>query len=143
MSIFALLDPAALRARVTGHSLWAARYRDGRVINEWECDWSLIPRQGLVAARLVCPNGEVAVLGNSVDASDRLFQFKVGVMAAGQKTRREAHIIGLLTGTNGQCKAAAWEYGSGRLVNFEDNVFHMRYQNIGCLSAEVLGIKPD
>jgi hypothetical protein len=28
-------------------------------------------------------------------------------------------------------------------VTFEDNVFVMRYQNIGRLSADVLGIRPD
>jgi hypothetical protein len=144
VSVLALLDPAALRARVTGRSWWVVRYRDGRTINEWDGpDWSLLPRSSMAAVRLYCPNGQVAELGNSVDASDRLFQLKVGVMASGAGKRTEAHIIGIVNGTNGECQCAAWQYGDGRLVTFMDNVFTMQYQNIGQLSADVLGIKPD
>lgn len=76
------LDPAVLRARRDGRSYWQVRYRDGHQIGEWEGgDWPLLPRhhQGspLVACRLVCPNGQIGVVGSTADASDRLFQFKI------------------------------------------------------------------
>jgi hypothetical protein len=139
-----MLTPPAIRARVTGRSWWRVRYSDGTVINEWDGpDWSLLPRKGLVAVRLVCPNGKIAELGNSIDASDRLFQLKVGIRTAGDGKQTLAHVIGIITGTDGQCSCAAWEPDPGRLVAFEDSVFAMRYQDIGRLSADVLGIKPD
>lgn len=144
MSILAPLDPSALRARTTGRCWWRVRYHDGRVTNEWDGpDWSLLPRTGLVAVRLYCPNGKVAELGNSVDASDRLFQLKGGTLTAGKGRRTDFHLIGLVTGTDGQCRCAAWEYGPGRLLTFEDNVYAMQYQSIGRLNFEVLGIRPD
>lgn len=142
--VLQVMDPSALRARVTGRSWWRARYSDGRVINEWDGpDWSLLPRRGLVAVRLYCPNGRVAELGNTVDASDRLFQLKGATMAAGKGSRTDFHLIGMITGTDGQCQCAAWEYGTGRLVTFDDNVFAMQYGQVGALSTGVLGIKPD
>lgn len=141
MSVLSLLDPVALRARMTGRSYWSVRYRDGSIIHEWERDWSLIPRRGLVAVRLYCPDGNVAELGNSVDASDRLFQLKCGIRTAGAGKATLAHIIGIIHGTDGQASCAAWEPDPGRLVTFEDNVFAMQYQQIGRLSGDVLGIK--
>lgn len=138
-----MLMPPAMRARVTGRSLWSLRYMDGRIISEGEVDWSLAPQQGRQSLRLYCPNGKVAQLGNTVDATGRLFQFKSGTFSTGAGKSVRAHVIGLITGTDGQCQCAAWEYGTGRLVTFEDNVFSMQYENIGALSADVLGIKPD
>jgi hypothetical protein len=143
VSVIAMLTPPALRARLTHTSLWSLRFTDGRIISEGEVDWSLAPQKSRQSLRLYCPNGKVAQLGNTVDATGRLFQLKAGVRMAGAGKRTDAHIIGLITGTDGQCQCAAWEYGHGRLVTFEDNVFAMQYQNIGRLSADVLGIKPD
>lgn len=144
MSILSLLDPAALRARVTGRSWWMVRYRDGQTVNEWDGpDWSLLPRTGLQAVRLYCPNGQVAELGNSVDASDRLFQLKVAVASAGAGRQQLAHLIGIVTGTDGQCQVAAWEPEPGRLLTFEDNVFHFAYHGLGMLAMEHVGIVPD
>jgi hypothetical protein len=114
------------------------------IVNEWDGpDWSMLPRKGLVAVRLYCPNGQVAELGNSVDASDRLFQLKAAIAVAGAGRATLAHLIGMVVGLNGEAQCAAWEYGPGRLLAFEDNVFSMRYRNIGRLAAEHLGIKPD
>lgn len=141
MSLLQALDPSALRARIAGRSWWRVRYSDGTVVNEWDGpDWSLLPRKGLVAVRLYCPNGQVAELGNSVDASDRLFQLKVGIRGIGSGKQTLAHLIGIVYGLNGEAHVAAWEPDPGRLVQFDDNVFSMQYQGIGRLSPDVLGI---
>ena len=144
MSVLQALDPASLRARVSGRSWWRVRYSDGRTIDEWDGpDWSLLPRKGLVSVRLYCPDGDVAELGNSVDASDRLFQLKSGVRTAGVGKQTDAHLIGIVTGLNGECTCAAWLPSERRLVTFTDNVFAMQFRQIGMLSGDVLGIKPD
>lgn len=138
-----MLTPPALRARITGRSLWSLRYTDGRVITEGEVDWSLAPQKGRQSLRLYCPNGQVAELGNTQDATGRIFQLKAGTMSAGAGRQQDAHIIGIITGTDGQCRCAAWEYATGRFVAFEDNIFDMQYQQIGQLSGDVLGIRTD
>lgn len=144
MSIIAMLAPPALRARMTGRSLWSLRYTDGRIVTEGEVDWSLAPLKGRQALRLYTPIGQVAELGNTEDATGRLFQLKGATATAGRRSRTDFHLIGLLVGTNGQASCYVWEYGPGRLVGpFADNVFCMRYANIGALSADVLGIRPD
>lgn len=143
MSIASLLIPLELQARMKGRSYWRLRFTDGRVVDEREIDWSLAPTRGRLAIQLVCPDGRVAELGNSRDASDRLFQLKGARLMAGHGSRTDFHLIGIVTGLNGECRCGAWEYGPGRLVTFEDNVFAMRYAGIGALSPDVLGIKPD
>jgi hypothetical protein len=100
---------------------------------------SILALLSAVAVQLVCPNGQVAELGNSVDASDRLFQFKTATTFHGTT----AHVVGLITGMDGQCKYAAWEYGPKRLVTGVDSVFDFKYQNVGRICADVVGIKPD
>jgi hypothetical protein len=143
VSLLAALDPSALRARVTQRSWWLVRYRDGRVINEWDGpDWSLLPRTGLLAVRLVCPNGKVAELGHPTDASDRLFQLKAGALLGGTRNTT-AHLIGIVHDASGRASCAAWEYGPRRLVTFEDNVHQMHYLTIGRLNLDVLGIAPE
>jgi hypothetical protein len=124
-------------------SWWLVRYRDGRVINEWDGpDWSLLPRTGLLAVRLVCPNGKVAELGHPTDASDRLFQLKAGALLGGTRNTT-AHLIGIVHDASGRASCAAWEYGPRRLVTFEDNVHQMHYLTIGRLNLDVLGIAPE
>jgi len=135
-----LLDPAALRARVTSRAYWRLRLTDGRVVNEWEVDWSLAPARGRQALRLYCPNGEVAELGNSRDASGRLFQFKGGLLE-GDRRAIEYQVIGIVEDGDGNCRCAAWEYHSHRLVAFLDNVHNMTYHQVGALSPDVLGLK--
>lgn len=140
MSILTTMLPLEAHARMTGRSWWRLRYVDGRTVDEREVDWSLAPPRARMALQLVCPNGKVAQLGNTADASGRLFQLKVGIrsMSSGKSTL--AHVIGIITGTDGQCRCAAWEPSPGRIVQFDDNVFAMQYQQIGALSADVLGI---
>lgn len=138
-----MLAPPALRARLTGRSLWSLRYTDGRVVTEGEVDWSLAPTRGRQALRLYTPTGQVAELGNTEDATGRLFQLKAATNAVGAGNRTDAHIIGIIVGTDGRASCYAWEYGPGRLVGpFADNVFCMAYANIGMLAADVLGITP-
>lgn len=56
-----------------------------------------------------------------------------------------AHVIGMIYGTNGESRCAAWEYdpalpGGGRLIQFEDNANAMAYQHVGPLAADHLGM---
>src|SRR5438045_1194170 len=83
--------------------------------------------------RMRCPNGEVAELGNSVEAGERLFQFKGGMLMGGLRAHTY-QLIGLVTGLDGQCTCAVWETGPQRLVTFTDNVHAMQYKNVGRLA---------
>lgn len=139
LSRLPILIPPEIRSKMSGRSLWAVRYADGRIFQEGERDWSELPPKGRVAVRLYCPNGQVAELGNTQDATGRIFQLKVATTFHGTL----AQVVGLITGTDGQCKVAAWEYGPKRLLTFEDNANAMRYEQIGQLSPDVLGITPD
>jgi hypothetical protein len=144
VSVLDRLIPIELHARVTRRSWWQLRLMDGRIVDEREVDWSLAPIRGRKELRLVCPNGQQAVLGNSAGADDRLFQLKVGVRTAGAGKRTLAHVIGIIVGTDGLCRLWAWEPDPGRLVGpLTDNVRNVRYQQIGALSPDVLGIKPE
>ncbi len=145
-----------LHARFSGRSYWSIRYTDGRIINEWDsdpgspnkhADWPRLPYQRRQALRLYCPNGQVAHVGDSVDATGRLVQFKVGLRTVGQGQGVLAHVIGIIEGTDGQGRFYAWERqpdGSGFLngfpQGFEDCIWSMKYHNIGCMSADHLGL---
>lgn len=142
-----------LVARLAGRAWWVVRYRDGDEIAEWSgTDWSLLPRKSLLEVRLYCPDGQVAVLGNSEDASDRLFQFKTATATVGadRGTSRttEQQIIGRLDGTDGQCTAFAWDYRQRRLVGpVADHYWMLQLGGIatrgGTMLADVLGVSPD
>lgn len=143
------LDPAALRARVTGRSWWAVRFHGGKIITEWQRDWLDVPKKGRQSIRLYCPNGQVAELGNDGgDATDRIFQFKrafaqVSIGAGGSGRGTSAHVIGMIHGTDGQCTCWRWDYFMHRLVKWEDNANHMLWDHVGRLENAVLGIKAD
>lgn len=142
MSIIARMMAPSVRARVSRHALWSLRFMDGRIVTEGEADWSLAPQQGRQSLRLYCPDGQVAELGNTRDATGRLFQLKAGTLSAGAGKRTDAHLIGIVDGTDGRCTCYAWEYGHGRLVGpFADNVYGVRYRGIGRLAFEVLGLR--
>jgi hypothetical protein len=145
---FALITAKA-RAGISRRAYWQCRYRDGRIVSEWERDWIALPRTGLVACRLVCPNGQVGEVGNSVDASDRILQFKIavaGVGSGGEGGRATvAHVIGILNNPNGDCTLFAWEPEPGRLVGPLSDNFHAMEYGGGTLrqfNADVLGVKP-
>lgn len=111
------------QAKRTGRSWWALRYTDGTIIQEWDldpgspnghADWPRVPKRGRQALRLFCPNGKMAEVGGTEDHTGRLFQFKVaarhigvGVGAIGQEAL--AHVIGVISGLNGECTLFAWE----------------------------------
>lgn len=213
-------------ARRTGRSWWALRYVDGTIIHEWDrdpgspnghADWPRLAMLGRLkrtqALRLYAPNGKMAELGGDGDQTGKLFQFKVAVRYLrvggpgddGFPQEVLAHVIGIVTGYDGQCQLFAWEplpepppppgcprmpvkpiypkdqpiwamkeqderhkqetaawhafhsspamadwrrqcqaweaMGRGRLAGpLEDNVYELRYQNVGRLSADHLGI---
>ncbi len=136
-----LLDTTSLRARFARRSFWQLRYTNGRIINEWELDWSLMPHEGRQAVRLYCPNGDVAELGNDQDATGRLFQLKGAVLTAGVGRYVDFQLIGLVDQPDGGCQCAVWEYRWNRLRSFRDNVNAMRYPGVGRLNFEVLGLR--
>lgn len=138
----ALLDPVAIRSRLTGRSLWSLLMWDGTVLSEGQRDWLDLPRGGRRSLRLYCPTGECATLDDGHDAAGRLFQLKVAVVGIGNKSRVLAHVAGMIVGTDGQSLCAAWDYRTKRLVTFHDNATRMTYENIGPLCGAHLGISP-
>ena len=58
-------------------------------------------------------------------------------------TRRfcDAHIIGVVEDDEGKCLCRAWETKERRLIEFRDNIYNMKYLNIGPLSLEVQQLK--
>jgi hypothetical protein len=149
------LDLAGL-VRASGRSWWEARYSRGRVVTEWDVassagvlphlveagHWDALERDGLVGVRLVCPNGAVAELASRDD--HRLFQFKAGGAAAvgGRQLHWcSAQVIGAVVDASGACVCRAWETAEQRLVEFQDNVYAMRYRSVGPLSLEHLGVR--
>jgi hypothetical protein len=144
-----------LKSKLTGRCYWEARYHDGTVVREdiedWNPlsqkvrDWALIKRKGLVQIRLYCPDGKIAALGNPIDASDRLFQFKIAVAATGPVGRQTlANVIGIIDGTNGECTCFSWEYGNGLVGPFRDNFNDFKYGGpvTQRLDALALGVRP-
>jgi hypothetical protein len=128
------VDPEAAaggeHARRSGRSWWALRYVDGTIVHEWDrdggspnghADWSRLAMlgklKGTQALRLYCPNGQMAELGGEGDQTGRLFQFKQAVRylrlsgEAAEDLGQEvlAHVLGIITGYNGQCTLYAWE----------------------------------
>lgn len=147
----------------SGRSWWQCRYSSGKVISEWDTlatklklpigdsktsRWEDIPKKGMVGLRLLCPNG----MAGELEAPEgyRFFQLKVGGISLSmgfprdvQGVRRfcDAHIIGVVADTQGNCLCRAWETGEKRLIEFHDNIYNMKYRNIGPLSLEVQGMK--
>lgn len=142
----------------SGRPWWQVRYRDGRVVSEWESvggpphlplaevgagsRWEDLDRRGLIGIRLLCPDGTAAALEAKEDR--KLFQFKLGGLSAttGGPHRHwcDAAVIGAVLDSEGRCVCRAWETGPRRLVAFEDNVHDMRYHAIGRLGLDNLGI---
>ena len=142
----------------SGRPWWQVRYRDGRVVSEWDSvagplrlplaevgassRWEELERRGMIGVRLLCPDGTTAELEAKEDR--KLFQFKVGGLSAtiGGPNRHwcDAVVIGAVLDPGGRCVCRAWETGPRRLVGFEDNVNGMRYHAIGQLGLDNLGI---
>lgn len=139
------LYPLGLRARVNRRPYWALRYLGGRVVEEPDCDWLDAPRQGRQSLRLYCPNGDSVTFEAEGDGTGKFLQFKQAVITAAighfsGPSGTLCQVVGMVVGTDGTALCAAWEYDPGRLVRFEDNVYAMKYGNIGRLSADHLGL---
>ena len=138
--------------RHSGRSFWQARYRDGRVISEWETGigkiqlpitlghtsrWESVDKTGMIGLRLLCPDGMAGELESKEDY--KFFQLKCGSVGNGRQTT--AHIIGVVINPEGDCICRAWETTPGRLIEFKDNIYAMKYQIIGRLNLEVQGLR--
>lgn len=145
----------------SGRSWWQARYSSGRVLSEWDTltgklllpsgngkssRWEEVPKKGMVGLRLLCPNGMAGEL--EAPEGHRFFQLKaggigVGIGVGGSGVHRfcDAHIIGVVLDDKGNCLCRAWETKERCLIEFQDNIYNMKYQNIGQLSLEVQGLK--
>ena len=150
----------AAMIRSSGHSWWQARYSSGKVLSEWDTlttklllplsngkssRWEDIPKDGMVRLRILCPNGMAGEL--EAPEGHKFIQLKVGgidvALGAASKTRRycDAHIIGVVTDSNGNCYCRAWETKEKRLIEFKDNICDMKYRKIGRLSLDVQQLK--
>jgi hypothetical protein len=139
LSESASLATLPFRARLTQRSYWALLYRDERIVTELDCDWSLAPQHGRKAVRLCCPNGQVAELGGS-DAEGRLFQFKGGMLTGGMRSTRY-HLIGIIDALDGTCRCAVWDYEDKTLKTFIDNAYGLKFESVGALNLDVLGLR--
>ena len=155
----------AAMIRRSGRSWWQARYAGRRVLSEWDTAqgvskflpilaagrtsrWEEVPKKGMVGLRLLCPNGMAGEL--EAPEGHRFFQLKAGGMDVGigftggvgsAKHSCDAHIIGVVEDIEGNCLCRAWETKEKRLIEFRDNIYGMKYRNIGALSLEVQQIK--
>lgn len=146
-------DKIAAMIRASGRSWWQAHYSDGRVLSEWDTlqgkelrpagngassRWEEVPKDKMVGLRLLCPNGMAGEL--EAPEGHKFFQLKSGgiqVGVPGSQHYIQAHIIGVVTDDKGNCRCRAWDYRLGRLLDFQDNIFNMRYCHIGKLSLDV------
>jgi hypothetical protein len=144
--VILLPDQGTIRARLANRSYWRLRYTDGRVVSEWEVDWSMAPSRGRQALRLHCPNGQIAELGDATGGTidDRVFQFKDALVSAGGPSGTLAHIVGLIDTANGDCRYAVWLYGEQRLLTGRSNIHDFSYEGVpvGALAFDHLGVKP-
>lgn len=144
----------ALSIRRSGRSWWEARYSDRQTVAEWDTlvgtlllplnagkssRWEDIPKDRMVGLRLLCPNGMAGEL--EAPEGHRFLQLKYGGFMVGSGQFCEAHIIGVVRNIAGDCLCRAWEYRERRLIEFEDNIFHMKYRQIGQLSLAVQGLR--
>jgi len=147
--------------RRSGRSWWQARYSNGHVLSEWDTltaklllpisngkssRWEEIEKGGMVGLRLLCPNGMAGEL--EAPEAHRFFQLKaggitigMGVGGGGNNRFCDAHIIGVVLDIEGSCLCRAWENKEKKLIQFQDNIFSMKYHNIGRLNLDVQGVR--
>lgn len=163
------MNPVTARMiRFSGRSWWQARFYGGRIVSEWDTlvntiltpfgkgstsRWETLDKYGMIGLRILCPNGMAAEL--VAQEGHKLFQFKVGVRSVGNPySMARSQVIGLVLNSEGDCLCRAWEVERvqmhegvpvilqpAKLIEFQDNIFRMRYENIGRLSLEVQGIR--
>jgi hypothetical protein len=93
----------------------------------------------MVGLRLLCPNGMAGEL--EAPEGHRFFQLKAGGVISGEHRYIDAHIIGVVEDTAGNCLCRAWNYRTKQLIEFRDNIFAMKFLQIGRLSLEVQGLR--
>jgi hypothetical protein len=149
--------------RASGRSWWQCRYSSGKRLAEWDTmttkvllpsnngkssRWEDVPKDGMVGLRLLCPNGMAGEL--EAPEGHKFFQLKVGGIGVsmgfagdGKGVTRycDAHIIGVVLNSEGDCLCRAWETKEKRLIEFRDNVYGMKYRQIGRLSLDVQQLK--
>ena len=149
--------------RASGRSWWQARYSAGKVLSEWDTltdevrlptgpgkssRWEEVPKEGMVGLRILCPNGMAGEL--EAPEGHRFFQLKAGGIdvgigftggVTGVKQFCDAHIIGVVEDDEGNCLCRAWETKERRLIEFRDNIYSMKYRNIGPLNLDVQQLK--
>jgi hypothetical protein len=134
----------------SNRSWWQARYSSGKVVSEWstltssnlgQTHWELIPKKGMVGLRLLCPNGMAGEL--AAPEGYRFFQLKAGGTDVGPGGGHyiDAHIIGVVEDHDGRCLCRAWDYHLNQLIQFNDNIFAMKFCQIGKLALEPQGLK--
>jgi hypothetical protein len=150
--------PFSALVRISRRSWWEVQMVGGRTLGEWQTTgglemplarlaglsrWSELDHSKVVAARLWCPNGEIAEV--RATGPYRVLQFKSGrrmaMPGAGESdTVVEAHVIGTLIDDVGGCEC--WEWTTRGLARFRDNVrqLHLRYGQ-GPLNLEALGLR--
>ncbi len=137
----------------SGRSWWQARYSSGKILSEWDTlttklllpigngessRWEEAPKKGMIGLRILCPNGMAGEL--EAPEGHRFFQLKAGGVGIGAGHDIDAHIIGVVVDITGECLCRAWQR-PGKLVEFNDNIYNMKYLNIGKLSLDVQGLK--
>ena len=140
--------------RLSGRSWWQAKYKDGRVVSEWDTlatgahlplgrngssRWEEVPKNGMVNLRLLCPNG----MAGELEAPEgyKFFQLKAGGFMVGEGHFVDAHIIGVVKDAEGACLCRAWDYHQNQLIEFTDNIYAMKYLKIGRLNLDVQQLK--
>lgn len=132
-------DPVAL-ARATGRSWWICKFTDGSVIEEWKRDWTELPLRGRQKVRLACPDGQIAELGSDGDNTGRFVQLKLGQASTSMGRSTLAHMIGYVYGLNGETSMAVWNYRTRSLQTFTDNVYDCKWERLGPLAVDHLGL---
>jgi hypothetical protein len=135
-------------------SWWQDKYSDGKIRSEWDTmttklllpmgesrtsRWEEVPKDRMTNLRLLCPNGQIGEL--EAPEGHRFFQLKSGRRNALSQASQQAHIIGVVADLNGNCVCRSWDYRLQRLLEFTDNIYAMKYCQIGALSLEVQGLR--
>ena len=149
----------ATMIRHSGRSWWQARYSSGKVLSEWDTGvtlldktlfpllvnskssrWEQVSKKGIVGLRLLCPNG----IAGELEAPEgfKFFQLKVGYFSiaigkSGSNRSIGAHIIGVVQDAEGNCLCRAWDYRTRSLLQFMDNIYEFKFENIGRLNLDV------
>lgn len=150
--------PPVVRARLRDSPLWELEYLDGsKIVEDRDHDWATIPKDGTRKLKMYCPTGQVAVVGNDVDATGRLFQFKIGAVTIGGEVTREQPlvVIGIVTDAVSvayadkdevslSCTCWAWDPHTRDLVHFFDTLPTMQFGGpvTRHMNLAVIGVDP-